>query len=170
MTKLLAEPQRKPGVSPSTPSATKPIYHKEPIPRRRKKTGARNRHQDSRRPQPPVIHQRMVLRLERCPVCQSRLNPCQQTRTRIVEDLPERIDPVVTEYTIHRDGCPPCRQRVEPKVTKTLPDAPIGNHVLALSAWLHYGLGVTIETILSVFNFHLHFKRTAGGLRRWSIA
>src|SRR5579875_481583 len=109
MTKLLAEPQRKPGVSPSTPSATKPIYHKEPIPRRRKKTGARNRHQDSRRPQPPVIHQRMVLRLERCPVCQSRLNPCQQTRTRIVEDLPERIDPVVTEYTIHRDGCPPYR-------------------------------------------------------------
>jgi hypothetical protein len=106
----------------------------------------------------------VVLRLERCPVCQSRVTPCQQTRTRIIEDIPENINPVVTQYTIHRDWCPQCRERVEPKVVEALPGAQIGNHVLVLSAWLHYGLGVTIEQILSVFNFHLHFKLTAGGL------
>jgi transposase len=164
MAKLLAEQQRKPGDSPSTPSAMRPVYLKEATPQRRKKPGARNGHKGSRRPQPPIIHQRVVLRLQRCPVCQSRVTPCQQIRTRIVEDIPENINPVVTQYTIHRDWCPQCRQRVEPKVPDALPGAQIGNRVVVLSAWLHYGLGVTLEQILSVFNFHLHFQLTTGGL------
>jgi len=164
LAKMLAEKQRKPGDSPSTPSGMRPVFEKETTPRRRKKPGQKQGHPGSRRAKPLVIHQRMVLRLEHCPVCQSRVTPCQETRTRIVEDIPENIDPVVTQYTIHRDWCPQCRQRVEPKIPDALPGAQIGNHVLVLSAWLHYGLGVTLEQILSVFNFHLHFQLTAGGL------
>jgi hypothetical protein len=164
MAKLLAEKQGKSADSPSTPSGMKPVYSKEPTPRRRQKPGRKKGHPGSRRPTPPKIDHRVVLRLERCPVCQSQVTPCQQTRTRIVEDIPETINPVVTEYTIHRDWCPQCRQRVEPKVADALPGAQIGNHVLVLSAWLHYGLGVTLQQILSVFNFHLHFQLTAGGL------
>lgn len=163
MAKLLAEKQRQPEDSPSTPSGMKPVYKKEPTKQRRKKPGRKAGHPGSRRPQPPVIHQ-VILRLERCPVCQSNVTPCQETRTRIVEDIPEHINPVVTQYTIHRAWCPQCRQRVEPKVVDALPGAQIGNHVLVLSAWLHYGLGVTIDQILSVFNFHLHFQLTPGGL------
>ena len=33
-----------------------------------------------------------------------------------------------------------------------------------MSAWLHYCLGVTISQVLSIFNFHLQFKMTNGGL------
>jgi transposase len=164
MAKMLAEQQRKPEDTPSTPSGMKPVYEKPTTPRRRKKPGAKKGHTGSRRPQPPVIHQRVILRLERCPACQSQVTPCQQTRTRIVEDIPESITPVVTQYTIHRDWCPHCRRSVEPKVADALPGAQIGNHVLVLSAWLHYGLGVTIDQIVSVFNFHLHFQLTPGGL------
>jgi transposase len=164
MAKLLAEKQRKPEDSPSTPSGMKPVYKKEPAKQRRKKPGRKKGHKGSRRSPPPVIHDRVVLRLERCPTCQSPVTPCQETRTRIVEDIPEKINPVVTQYTIHRDWCPQCRKKVEKKVTEALPGAKIGNHVLVLSAWLHYGLGVTISQIISVFNFHLHFKLTPGGL------
>jgi transposase len=164
MAQLLAEKQGQPGESPSTPSGMKPVYAKEAPPRRRKKPGRKQGHHGSRRPRPPVIHQQVVLRLQRCPVCQSRVTPCQQMRTRIVEDIPESIHPVVTQYTIHRDWCPQCRQRVEPKVLDALPGAQIGNHVLVLSAWLHYGWGVTLDQILAVFNFHLHFQLSAGGL------
>ena len=159
MAKLLAERQCRPGDSPSTPSGMKPVYQKDATPQRRKKPGAKNGHPGSRRPPPPVIHQRVVLRLERCPVCLGQVTPCRQMRTRIIEDIPDNITPIVTQYTIHRDWCPQCRRRVEPPVVDALPSAQIGNHVLVLSAWLHYGLGVTIEQILSVFNFHLHFKR-----------
>jgi hypothetical protein len=164
MAKLLAEKQRPSSDAPSTPSGMKPVYTKETTPRRRKKPGCKNGHPGHRRPPPPVIHREVVLRLERCPVCQTQVTPCQQTRTRIVEDIPEQVDPVVTQYVIHRDWCPQCRQRVEPKVVDALPGAQIGNHVLVLSAWLHYGLGVTLDQILAVFNFHLHFQLTAGGL------
>jgi transposase len=164
MAKMLAEQQRQPPDSPSTPSGMKPVYTKPTTPQRRKKPGAKKGHKGSRRPSPPVIHRQLILRLERCSVCQSAVKPCQHPRTRIVEDIPENITPVVTQYTIHRDWCPQCRTRVEPKVPDALPGAQVGNHVLVLSAWLHYGLGVTIDPILSVFNFHLHFKLTAGGL------
>jgi transposase len=164
MAKLLAESRRKPGDAPSTPSGMKPVYTKETTPRRRKKPGRKKGHEGSRRPRPPVIHQHVVLRLERCPTCATKVTACNDSRTRIVEDIPENITPVVTQYTIHRDWCPCCKQRVEPKVADALPGAQIGNHVLVLSSWLHYGLGVTLDQITSVFNFHLHFQLTPGGL------
>ena len=35
---------------------------------------------------------------------------------------------------------------------------------LVLSAWLHYLLGTTLAQIIDVFNFHLQFKLSSGGL------
>jgi len=40
----------------------------------------------------------------------------------------------------------------------------LGNSILILSAWLHFSLGNTISQILEVFNFHLQFKMSQGGL------
>ena len=71
---------------------------------------------------------------------------------------------MVTEHTIHRDWCPSCRKKVEPKVATALPGATLGNRMLALTAWLHYALGNTLSQIVEVFNFHLQMKVTPGGL------
>jgi hypothetical protein len=89
---------------------------------------------------------------------------CRSSRTRIIEDIPADITPVVTEHTIPRYWCPHCRDTVEPVVPDALPGSTIGLRVVVLSAWLHYLLGVTLAQILDVFNFHLHFPLTAGGL------
>jgi transposase len=164
LAKLLAEKQHKPGDSPSTPSGMKPVFTKEPTPRRRKKPGRKNGHEGCRRPTPLQIHRRVVLRLERCPTCATKVTACNDSRTRIVEDIPENINPIVTQYTICRDWCPHCKKRVEPKVPDAMVGAQIGNNVLVLSSWLHYGLGTTLDQIISVFNFHLHFQLTPGGL------
>src|SRR6476659_3268848 len=40
----------------------------------------------------------------------------------------------------------------------------LGNHTLALAAWLSYGLGVTVSQIVAVFNRHLQLPLTPGGL------
>jgi hypothetical protein len=167
MAKLLAEKQGRqspPVDSASTPSGMTPVYLKDSTPRRRKRPGQKEGHQGTRRRRPPVIHRRVVLRLEVCPHCAGKVTPCNDSRTRIVEDIPENINPVVTEYTIHRDWCPTCHKRVEPKVPDALPGAQIGNNVLVMTGWLHYGLGVTLDQIIAVFGFHLHFELTAGGL------
>ncbi len=95
-----------PRSSPSTPSAMVPVYTKPTTTRRRKKPGARSGHQGTRRAKPTRIDERREHRLERCPDCGGPLNKCRRSRTRIIEDIPEEITPVVTEHTLHRDFCP----------------------------------------------------------------
>jgi hypothetical protein len=86
--------------------------------------------------------------------------------SRYVEDipLPEQLAPQVTEHTVHRDWCPNCQKRAEPRVPDALPGATLGNRVLVLAAWLHYALGNTLSQIVEVFNFHLQLKISPGGL------
>jgi transposase len=165
--KMLAERQAA-GGSPSTPSGMKPPYEKPAAKSRRKRPGRKEGHPGTRRPEPERIDQHKEHRLSRCPDCGGRLKRCGTKRTRYTEDIPADIQPVVTEHTIHRDWCPQCKKRVEPTVPDALPGSTLGHHVLVLSAWLHYALGNTISQIVEVFNHHLHFKLSPGGLsQQW---
>ena len=154
--------------SPATPSGMMPLHQKPNTPKRRKKPGRKPGHEGTRRPPPEEIHEHKEHRAACCPHCQGRLTRCGQTRTRYTEDIPKNIEPVVTEHVIHRDWCPRCKKSVEPRVPDALPGSQIGNRVVALSAWLHYGLGQTLDHIAEVFNCHLHFRVTPGGLvQQW---
>lgn len=151
--------------TPSTPSGMKPPYQKPAASTRgKKKPGRKPGHPGSRRETPVRIDRREEHRAEVCPQCGGPLCRCEETRARYTEDIPEDIQPVVTEHTIHRDWCPRCKKKVEPVVSEALPGATLGNRVLVLSAWLHYALGNTLSQIVEVFNFHLSFKVTPGGL------
>jgi transposase len=153
-----------PSTTPSTPSAMVPPYQKPTPPSRRKRPGRKAGHVGTRRLIPERIDQQQTHRLKRCPDCGGPLKRCEQTRTRYTEDIPKDITPVVTEHTIHRDWCPNCQRHVEPVVPDALPKATLGNRVLVLSAWLHYGLGNTLSQIVEIFNHHLQIKLTDGGL------
>ena len=161
---LLSQLDRRLAPDPATPSAMVPVYQKPTTPRRRKRPGARKGHPGSRRPTPERIDQRKEHRLECCPHCRGRLQRCNRTRTRIVEDIPEEIQPIVTEHTIHRDYCPACKKHVEPVVDEALPKAAVGHRLVALTAWFHYGLGVTIDQVVSILSHHLHARLSPGGL------
>ncbi len=150
--------------SPATPSGMTPVHLKRSVKPRGKKPGRKAGHEGARRPPPERIDQRKEHRAACCPDCGSRLKRCLATRSRYTEDIPAGITPIVTEHTIHRDWCPRCRRPVEPRVPDALPGSPLGNHALCLSAWLHYGLGNTLQQVVEVFNYHLHFKLTKGGL------
>ena len=123
-----------PVVSPTTPSAMIPPYLKPKANGRRKRPGRKDGHPGSRRPTPEVINDHVDHRLSCCPDCHGPLTRTNQSRTRITEDIPEQITPVVTEHTIHRDWCPHCQKAVEPVVTNALPGATLGNRTLVLSA------------------------------------
>jgi hypothetical protein len=147
----------------STPSAMIPPYLKEPRKRRRKKPGRKPGHEGARRPPAESIDETVEHRLERCPDCGQPVLPKQQFRQRYVEDIVQtRV--TVTEHRIYHNYCRGCKQRVEPKVTQALPKSTIGNRALALSAWLHYGLGNTASQVCDVFNALFHFPVSAGGL------
>jgi len=151
-------------VSPSTPSGMVPVYQKEPGRKRKKTPGAKQGHAGARRKTPAKIDAHVEHRLEVCPCCGGALQQCNRTRTRVIEDIPAEITPVVTEHTIHRDYCPSCKKHVEPVVPDAMPNATLGHHVMALSSWFHYGLGVTIGQTRDILASHLHTEITAGGL------
>jgi transposase len=153
-----------PASSAHQPSGSLPPYAKPAAPSRRKKRGARPGHTGAARPQPEQIDRRQTHRLPACPACGGELTRTTRTRTRIVEDIPDDLKPVVTEHTIHRDWCPCCKKQVEPPVPDALPHCTLGNRTVTLSAWLHYGLGVTTRQIVDVFNQHLELQITDGGL------
>lgn len=152
------------GVDPSAPSGQTPPYAKPAAKGRAKPKGARPGHPGQRRPAPTRIDRREEHTLSTCPRCHGPVKPCRGSRTRVVEDIPADITPVVTEHTIHRSWCPHCKATVEPAVPDALPGSSIGLRVVVLSAWLHYLLGTTLAQIIDVFNFHLQFKLSPGGL------
>lgn len=146
------------------PSASIPPYAKPAAPTRRKKRGAKHGHTGVSRPRPDIIDHHQDHQLPACPQCGGTLTRTRRTRTRIVEDIPDDLKPEITEHTIHRDWCPCCKKQVEPRIPDALPNCTLGNNTVTLSAWLHYGLGVTTSQIVDVFNTHLRLKITDGGL------
>ena len=168
----IAELQTQTGsASPSTPSGMIPVYTKPNADagqvatgRRRKKPGARKGHPGHHRPAPPRIDTRRTHRLKACPGCGGPLQRCQRTRTRLIEDLPENLQAQVTEHTIHRDYCPTCKKHVEPVVPDALPNATFGHRLISFTSWCHYGLGVTIDQLIDILQFHLQLRLSAGGL------
>ncbi len=166
LAKQLAEKQTASpaGVDPSAPSGQTPPYAKPAAKGRAKPKGAKPGHPGQRRPAPTRIDRREEHTLSACPKCHGPVRPCRGSRTRVVEDIPADITPVVTEHTIHRSWCPHCKTTVEPAVPDALPGSSIGLRVVVLSAWLHYLLGTTLAQIIDVFNFHLQFKLSSGGL------
>jgi transposase len=166
LAKQLAQKQATPSSTPdpTTPSGQTPPYAKPTGKGRAKPKGAKARHPGHRRATPARIDRREEHTLSACPECHGPVRPCRSSRTRVIEDIPADITPVVTEHTVHRYWCPQCRDTVEPVVLDALPGSTIGLRVVVLSAWLHYLLGTTLAQIIDVFNFHLQCKLTAGGL------
>jgi transposase len=167
--KMLAERNGRQGPvsrseDPSCPSGQKAPYEKSGPKGRKKKPGRKKGHAGSCRKAPDHVDRTKDHRVSHCPGCGHPLKRCQGTRCRYIEDIPEGVQVEVTQHVIHRDWCPFCRKMVEPVVPDALPNATIGNRLLVMSAWLHFALGNTISQILSVFNFHLQFHVTPGGL------
>jgi transposase len=152
---------------PSTPSAQKPVFAKPNVSekRRHKKPGRKDGHEGSRRELPTRIDRTVEHRAACCPDCGcTDLKRRKTKRKRIIEDVPEDTRVETTEHEIYRDWCPRCEKIVEPVITEALPNSSIGNGILVFSAWLHFALAATISQILAVFNFHLQFIMSAGGL------
>lgn len=154
---------QQPTIDPITPSAMRPVYSKASRRGKKKKPGQKKGHPGVRRQKPLRIDQRKEHTLSACSDCQNSLPGAFTTRTRYTEEVVP-TPPVVTEHTIHRYWCSTCEKVVEPVLTEALPKSTIGLKTLVLTAWMHYGLGVTIEKILQIFNQTFQMKVSKSGL------
>jgi hypothetical protein len=164
LSKEIKELQGKlPASSSSTPSSQIPVYKKPSAPKSRKKPGRKKGHEGSRRKAPPQIDRHETHGLESCPHCGNQDLKVTRKRKRVIEDI-KVTESEAVEHEIEGSWCKICKKIVEPVVVDALPKATIGHRVVALSAWLHYGLGNTLSQIIEVFNYHLRFQLSAGGL------
>ncbi|MBU0755062.1 MAG: transposase [Planctomycetes bacterium] len=147
----------------STPSGQVPVYKKPTTSKSRKKPGQKKGHEGTRRKTPHQIDRHETHSLVSCPHCWNQDLKVTRKRKRVIEDIKETGSEAV-EHEIEGSWCTTCKKIVEPVVVDALSKASIGHRVVALTAWLHYGLGNTLSQILEVFNYHLHFKLSAGGL------
>ncbi len=169
---LLALQQRIASVAqssgPNTPSSAVPPYAKQTAKPKstkgKRKRGGQPGHPGTTRPALPPPDRQREHQCEVCPDCHGKLRRTGETRQRRSEDIPEDLKPVITQDTLHRDYCPACKKRVEPKLPDVLPRCTLGNRTLVLSAMLHFLQGLTISQIVDTFNFHLRMKVTPGGL------
>ena len=162
--RLAEQGKAHPSLTPSTPSGMVPVYEKPTVSKRSKTPGAKPGHPGTcRKPPPEITHREEHPPLTHCPGCGSPLPAPSERRFRLIEDIPV-THPEVTEHSIPRHWCPRCRKLVEPPVPDALPGATFGHRLVALTAWLHYGLGTTLSQILAVLQHHLHFRLSEGGL------
>jgi hypothetical protein len=49
-------------------------------------------------------------------------------------------------------------------VPDALPNATFGHRLISFTSWCHYGLGVTLDQLIDILQFHLQTKLSAGGL------
>jgi transposase len=152
------------GVGPHTPSGAIPPHAKPAGKRRKKKSGARPGHEGHCRPTPERVDRTVVHALPPCPGCHGELADGKAPRRRVVEDIPENLKVEAVEHVIPRGYCKNCHKQYEPKVVDALPNATLGNRVVVLTAWLHYGLGTTTSQVVDVLNGHLQVPVSAGGL------
>ena len=150
-------------VDPSVPSGQMATFLKPKSKGRRKKPGAQPGHAGSRR-ETPKPDKTVTHSLERCPECSGSVSRCNSSRCRIIEDIQADSKPSVTEHVIPRYWCAQCRKKVEPVVEDALPDSQIGHRAICLAGMMHYLQGTTLGQILDVYNYHLHFPVTEGGL------
>jgi len=163
LSKKLAAFQKKQTVQGSTPSGMVPPYEKPPKRGRKKKPGAKKGHQGKRRPSPEPTREEEHSPLKTCPECGTQVSEPSERRFRLIEDIvvPE-VE--VVKHSIPRQWCPCCQKLVEPPVADALPGATFGHRLMALTCWLHYGIGVTMSMVLAMVSYHLQFELSVGGL------
>lgn len=152
-----------PEICPSTPSGMIPPYKKEPGKKNPKTPGRKTGHEGACRKPSDKIDRTAEHTLEICPKCKNPLTGkvCRQ-RHRVIEDI-KGTEVEAVDNIINGRYCNTCKEVVEPIVPDALPGSTLGNRVLVLSAWLHYGLGNTLSQIVAVFNHHLKLKVSPGG-------
>jgi transposase len=151
--------------SPTTPSGQIPLYLKPTCKRRRRKPGRKTGHPGSARKRPGHVDEVVKHPLNCCPYCNTKLSGKPlEIRSHFVEDIPPEVTVKVTEHQIERKWCPRCRKIVEPPIEDTCPNSPIGLHLVVLTAFLHYFIGISVDNVRRILRHLCGLAITKGGL------
>jgi len=140
-------------VSPAAPSGSIPPFKKPDTSnggkKRRKKPGRKKGHRGSARKPPAHIEKDRYHKLpETCPHCgEATPRGKSKWRSRVIEGL-DRISAAARRHWIEQGTCANCGTRLSAIVTEAMPGDTINLYTFVFTAWLHYGVGMSIRNIV----------------------
>lgn len=135
-----------------------PAFVKEDRPVRRfNRLGAPLGHPGYFRPLPKHVERVITLPVQQCPTCDGKLSGIQETRSRIIEDLPPTPPPEITKYVIERRYCANCHALVEADFPHALSGARFGLRVMLYVAFLKIGLALPEQKVVNLLKMHHSF-------------
>jgi len=130
-------------VQPTTPSGAIPPYQKPNPTKRRRRPGRKQGHAGVGRKRPDRIDRTEThAPLHACPDCNAPLSAPCEIHQRVIEGLAAACAEAV-EHQIPRSYCVTCHKLVEPVVPDAMPRDRISLYTYVLTAWLHYGTGMS---------------------------
>jgi len=139
-----------------------PDFVKEPVKHRHRRNGQKKGHKGYARKIPERIDVIKPLAIEKCPYCGNKLSDIQEIRTRYVEDIPEIVNTIITEYQIERRYCKHCKKMIEPEVPDALPNARFGLRLMLLVVFLKIGLALPVEKIKFLLKVQYNLTVSSG--------
>ena len=145
----------------------RPAHHEKPNPskgKRRRRPGRKKGHDGAGRKRPARIDRTEDHpALRACPDCRAALPAApSETRNRVIEGLCAASSEAV-RHEIPRSYCANCQKLVEPVVTDAMPGNRISLYTFVLSAWLHYGTGMSVANVVRLLHL-AGLAITPGGL------
>ena len=109
--------------------------------------------------------------LDSCPDCGSNLQdqPVLETRSRIVEDIPEDREPVVSEEIIERKWCPTCRKTASSLSERALPGSDYGLNMMILCAYLWVVTAISFPGVSKCLAHFWGIKLSNSGISRMMV-
>lgn len=98
----------------------------------------------------PSIDERKRVFISHCPHCGKKLARTTSNYTRTVTDIPPQVKAITTEYTIERQHCYQCKEKVCAVPINTLPETPFGVHLITKVLMLRFEARLPINRIAAV--------------------
>lgn len=152
-------------VQPTTPSGAIPPYAKPNT------SKGKRRRRPGRKPGHDGAHRKRPVRIDRteahppvrsCPDCGAALPAPSEIRQRVIEGLCVASSEAVL-HAIPRSFCANCEKLCEPAVTDAMPANRISLYTFVLTAWLHYGTGMSVANVVRLLHL-AGLGITPGGL------
>ena len=141
-----------------------PAFVKEDIKTEKKTPGQKKGHKGYFRKMPERIDFIIPLEMDICPNCNKQLSRIQETRKRIIIDIPLTSQTINTQYEIHRKYCKTCDKIVEPDVPNALPNSPFGMNLMLFVAFLKIGMALPYNKIQQLLLTMYGLRISGGGL------
>lgn len=141
---------------PSTNKHLKPDTRGKSKNKSKRKKGAQKGHNGKTRTQAP--DRKEIIDTDTCPNCNSKEMEDEQVYKKVIEEIPEPVEPEVVEYEIHKKKCRRCGHSFIPGNTPIPVQGKFGFNIMALIVFLKYLLRGVLRKITG-------FLETAYGLK-----